>query len=104
MSNDLVPGDADDLIRKLIEEREKAPDLSALGQSLLSEFGGHKGIAHELKLEYQNSPSGGQNRTYILRCAVELLKAAALKGGVDPLAGLSNEELAAALRRAKKNG
>jgi DNA repair protein RadC len=94
----------DDIIKKLIAEREQSADIGALSRSLLEQFGGHKGVARAFKMEFDESPVGGQNRTYLLRCLVELMKATyANEDKADPFAGLSPNELAAALQRSRAN-
>lgn len=104
MAKNDLPATTDDLIERLIAEREKSADIGALSRSLLEQFGGHKGVAMAFKMEFDESPSGGQNRTYLLRSLVELMKAtAANTDQSDPLAGLSPQELAAALRRSKSS-
>lgn len=95
----------DELIEKLLHQRGREPDLDALAEHLLNEFDGLAGLARELKIEYATSSAGSTNRGYILRAVLELVKEAATrKGRVDPLQGVSSDELKAAIKKLSQEG
>lgn len=97
-------GEGQDLIEDLIQSQNKMPDMDSFTSAILAEFGGLPGLARELHIEYESSKAGSTNRGYILRSIVDLVKATATrKGAVDPLAGVTAEEMRAAIRRIKED-
>lgn len=103
--NPVIPKEPD-LIDDLMKHRAETPDLRILGEAVYREFGGPRGLAKEIKSEYDAAPPKSTTRTYLLRTAVDLLQAAAkLGGGPDPLDQVDPEQLKAAIRKiAKESG
>lgn len=98
------PGEPnDDLIARLLQGQTEIPDVIEFTKAVLIEFEGVAGLAAQLKLEYDSSNPGSISRKDILRSVVDLVKAtAALRSNVNPLQGVTPDEMRAAIKKITK--